>query len=88
MVWFGHGKEQSRKQARMGGGVRSHKNRYNGMAADGGGTESGMAVWEAVKALWEREWEPLSKAAWIGWLAFYGLFILYALTNRDGYLLE
>ena len=25
MVWFGHGKEQSRKQARMGGGVRSHK---------------------------------------------------------------
>lgn len=46
-----------------------------------------MAVWEAVKALWEREWEPVSKAAWIGWLAFYGLFILYALTNRDGYLL-
>ena len=45
-----------------------------------------MADWEALKALWEQEWRPVSKAALIGWLAFYALFILYALTNRTGFL--
>lgn len=34
----------------------------------------------------EESWQPISKAARIGWLAFYGLFLLYALTDRSGYL--
>ena len=46
-----------------------------------------MPVWEGRKALWEQEWEPVSKAARVGWLTFYGLFLLYALTNRGGFLL-
>ena len=32
-------------------------------------------------------WEPVSKPARLGWLAFYGLFLLYALANRSGFLL-
>jgi len=32
-------------------------------------------------------WEPVSKPARIGWLAFYGIFLLYALTSKSGYLL-
>ena len=43
-------------------------------------------MWEAAKALWEQEWEPVSQAAGIGWLAFYGLFFLHALTDVDGFL--
>ena len=46
-----------------------------------------MPVWEGRKALWDQEWEPVSKAALAGWLTFYGLFLLYALTNRGGFLL-
>jgi len=32
-------------------------------------------------------WRPVSKAAFIGWAVFYGLFLLHALTNRSGFLL-
>ena len=42
--------------------------------------------WELLEALRE-DWTPVSKPVRIGWLAFYGIFLLYALTNRTGYLL-
>lgn len=29
-------------------------------------------------------WQPVSKPALIGWLVFYGIFLLYALTNKTG----
>jgi hypothetical protein len=32
-------------------------------------------------------WEPVSKTARLGWLVFYGIFLLYALTDKSGYLL-
>jgi hypothetical protein len=32
------------------------------------------------------EWKPVSRAAGIGWLCAYGLFLLYALANRSGFL--
>jgi hypothetical protein len=41
---------------------------------------------ELLEALRE-DWTPVSKPVRIGWLAFYGIFLLYALTNRTGYLL-
>ncbi|MBI3934406.1 MAG: hypothetical protein HY316_06910 [Acidobacteria bacterium] len=31
-------------------------------------------------------WQPVSKPALIGWLAFYGLFLVYALRDADGFL--
>ena len=34
-----------------------------------------------------RGWEPVSKPARIGWLAFYAIFLFYAFTNRSGYLI-
>ena len=34
-----------------------------------------------------RNWEPVSRPALIAWTAFYLLFLLYAFTNRSGYLL-
>ena len=46
-----------------------------------------MNVWETAKALWFAEWEPVSKTATIAWLAFYGLFLLHALTDGDGFLI-
>jgi hypothetical protein len=42
--------------------------------------------WEFLAPLREN-WEPVSKPARLGWLAFYGIFLLYALTDRSGYLL-
>ena len=42
------------------------------------------ALWER---LWENEWKPVSKAALAAWLAFYGLFLFHALTNREGFLI-
>ena len=42
--------------------------------------------WEFLAPLREN-WEPVSKPARIGWLAFYALFLLYALADRSGYLL-
>jgi hypothetical protein len=35
----------------------------------------------------ENDWQPLSKPALIGWLAFFALFLLHAATDRDGFLL-
>jgi len=35
----------------------------------------------------EEEWKGVSKAESIGWLAFYGLFLVYALANKSGFLL-
>ncbi len=35
----------------------------------------------------EEEWQPVSKAALAGWLVFYGLFLLHALADDDGFLL-
>jgi hypothetical protein len=35
----------------------------------------------------EEDWKPVSKAERIGWVAFYGLFLVYALTNKSGFLL-
>src|SRR6266446_4444790 len=32
------------------------------------------------------EWKPVSKPALIGWLAFYVLFLLYAFTDKEGFL--
>ena len=32
------------------------------------------------------DWQPVSKASLISWLAFYGLFLLYAAGNRSGFL--
>jgi hypothetical protein len=45
-----------------------------------------MLDWEALRAVWDQEWRPVSKAALISWLTFYGLFILYALMNWGGFL--
>jgi hypothetical protein len=42
--------------------------------------------WEFLAPLGE-DWSPVSKPARIGWLAFYALFLLYALEDRSGYLL-
>jgi len=33
------------------------------------------------------EWEPVPRWALASWLTFYGLFVLYALGNRSGFLL-
>ncbi len=33
------------------------------------------------------DWEPVSKLARIGWLVFYGIFLLCALRDKSGYLL-
>jgi hypothetical protein len=35
----------------------------------------------------EEDWQPVSPAALIGWLAFYGLFLLYAILNKTGFLI-
>src|SRR5436309_1583879 len=42
---------------------------------------------DSVKAALEENWRPVSKPALIGWLAFYALFLLHALTNKDGFLI-
>lgn len=42
--------------------------------------------WEFLEALHE-DWRPISKPALIAWLAFYGVFLLYALRARGGFLL-
>ena len=40
---------------------------------------------EFLEALRE-DWRPVSRPARIGWLAFYGLFLLYALSSKSGFL--
>jgi hypothetical protein len=42
--------------------------------------------WQFLEALRE-DWKPVSKAVRIAWLAFYGIFLLYALANKTGYLI-
>jgi len=42
--------------------------------------------WEVLAPLRE-DWEPVSRPVRIGWLAFYGIFLLYALRDKSGYLL-
>ena len=42
--------------------------------------------WEFLEPLRE-DWPPVSKPARIAWLAFYAVFLLYALMNRSEYLL-
>lgn len=32
------------------------------------------------------QWRPLSRAAMFAWVAFYALFLIYALTNNSGFL--
>jgi hypothetical protein len=45
------------------------------------------ALPDSIKALWDLEWEPVSKPVWIFWLAFYAIFLLHALTDGDGFLI-
>lgn len=33
----------------------------------------------------EQPWEPVSRTSAIGWLAFYSLFLIYALTHENGF---
>jgi hypothetical protein len=42
--------------------------------------------WEFLAPLREN-WEPVSRPARLGWLAFYGIFLLYALTDKSHFLL-
>jgi len=42
--------------------------------------------WEFLSPLREN-WGPVSKPVRMGWVAFYGFFLLYALTDKSGYLL-
>jgi hypothetical protein len=42
--------------------------------------------WEFLEPLRE-DWKPVSKPAGIAWLAFYGIFLLYALMSKKGYLI-
>ena len=44
----------------------------------------------AVELPWERpegDWQSVSLAALVSWLAFYALFLLHAATDQDGFLL-
>jgi len=41
--------------------------------------------WEFLQPLRE-EWSPVSKPVRIGWIAFYAIFLIYAVRNRNGYL--
>jgi hypothetical protein len=41
--------------------------------------------WEFLEPL-KNNGEPVSLPARVGWLAFYGIFLLYALFNKSGYL--
>ena len=34
----------------------------------------------------DHDWQPVSKPALIAWMAFYGLFLIYALGDKDGFL--
>ena len=41
---------------------------------------------EPLKEVLREDWHPVSKAAWVAWLVFYGLFLLHALSDADGFL--
>ena len=36
----------------------------------------------------QEKWQPVSKPALIAWMAFYGLFLLYAAKARGGLLID
>ena len=42
---------------------------------------------EGVLAALAEDWQPVSKPALVGWLIFYGLFLAYAATSQDGFLI-
>ena len=44
-------------------------------------------LFSSLQAALEEDWQPVSKAALIGWLAFYGLFLLHAITSKTGFLI-
>jgi hypothetical protein len=41
---------------------------------------------ETIGAAFGQRWQPLSTAAALGWGMFYVLFMVYAATNKDGFL--
>lgn len=41
---------------------------------------------ESVQDALDQDWRPVSTPALTGWLIFYVLFLLYALTNKSGFL--
>ncbi|MBI4443678.1 MAG: hypothetical protein HY649_09930 [Acidobacteria bacterium] len=46
-----------------------------------------MSLLEPFQAAFQRDWEPVSKAAWVAWLLFYGLFLMHAAFDSDRFLL-
>lgn len=42
---------------------------------------------ESLKGFLDEDWNSVSKASLAGWLVFYGLFLVYAFTNKEGFLL-
>lgn len=46
-----------------------------------------MSLTERIKATLRENWEPVSRGAWVAWLMFYGLFLLHAGLDQDGFLL-
>ncbi len=40
-----------------------------------------------LQDVWKRPWRPVSRAGLIGWILFYCAFLLYALTNKSGFLI-
>lgn len=47
-----------------------------------------LEPWKAeLSAVLKANWQPVSQAALIAWLVFYGLFLLHALTDDSGFLL-
>lgn len=40
-----------------------------------------------LKMLFGQDWQPVSRLSLAAWLVFYGLFLLHAGTDRDGFLL-
>jgi hypothetical protein len=44
-------------------------------------------LFESLKSVLEEDWQSVSTAALIGWVGFYALFLLHALTNKTGFLI-
>src|SRR5579863_2620943 len=58
--------------------------RYNGRRKS---RRQGAMEFEFLDQLKEK-WEPVSKPVLIGWLVFYGLFLLYAARATDGLIID
>lgn len=41
---------------------------------------------EWLESWWEAEWHPVSRAALVGWMGFYVVFLLYAAANHNRFL--